>query len=206
MRRLGALEQAGRGVDEGWGGLWGSLGETPGLQGRLCLLTPGTRSWTSCPGRFGACPCKTSCEKSDIRRPPTHHHASPPSNPSSTSFPLVQSPPMQGAGSPLPLLPPPKPSRLLILPAPRCAPLPKKTQGHPPELEAAQLQGHALAHLAGVVLHVLASELGGQKGKSGGGGEATCIPKGPCALASRPGTRGGIYCHGTMGGVLLGRR
>lgn len=206
MRRLGALEQAGRGVDEVWGGLRGSLGETPGLQDRLCLLTPGTRSWTSCPGRFGACPCKTSCEKSDIRRPPTHHHASPPSNPSSTSFPLVQSPPCKVLEAPSHCCHPQNPPGCSSCQPPAAHPSPKKTQGHPPELEAAQLQGHALAHLAGVVLHVLTSELGGQKGKSGGGGEATCIPKGPCTPASRPGTRQGIYCHGTMGGILMGRR
>lgn len=51
---------------------------------------------------------------------------------------------------------------------PSCSRSPS-TQQHVPELEAAQLQGHALAHLAGVVLHVLAAELMGRNRDQGVG-------------------------------------
>lgn len=46
------------------------------------------------------------------------------------------------------------------------APSLERPQGHLPELQTAQLQGHALADLAGVALHVVNPELGvGRKAK-----------------------------------------
>lgn len=41
----------------------------------------------------------------------------------------------------------------------------QRPQGHIPELQAAQLQGHALADLAGVALHIVVPELVGRKVK-----------------------------------------
>lgn len=46
------------------------------------------------------------------------------------------------------------------------APSMERPRGHIPELQAAQLQGHALADLAGVALHVVIPELAGRKDKA----------------------------------------
>lgn len=143
-----------KGHDNAWGtaaakqGMHSAAGllSAQGLQDKPCLLTPGTRSWTSYPVHFGACPCKTSCRKgamSDKCLCILVHPCS------------VCSPP--GLCPPSWVLEPPSRSRS------------PSTQQHVPELEAAQLQGHALAHLAGVVLHVLAAELMGRNRDQGVG-------------------------------------
>lgn len=57
------------------------------------------------------------------------------------------------------------------------APSRERPRGHIPELQTAQLQGHALADLAGVALHVVIPELAGRKDEAETPTLIPCFPK-----------------------------
>lgn len=53
----------------------------------------------------------------------------------------------------------------------------ERPKGHIPELQTAQLQGHALADLAGIALHVVIPELAGRKAEAETPTLIPCFPK-----------------------------